>query len=237
MTLSVVDKDKHFTLAVIPWTKEMKNLDGIQQCIDIIHNFGLKIKCLCLDRQFYAANILRYLQNQRIPHIVPAKVNCDELRNKLKERKSKTFQYVINSGKKNALEITICDCVLYLMGKKEKHGTAHHPFVVYGISTSPRKVREIYSHRFSIESSYRMRNITKAKTTSKDPAIRFFYPLIAFLYQNCWIAIQWKRFRKLQRGPMVIESDIFQLDHFAAIIFSEAMSKFSIRTIEDIAIS
>lgn len=127
MTLSVVDKDKHFTLAVIPWTKEMKNLDGIQQCIDIIHNFGLKIKCLCLDRQFYAANILRYLQNQRIPHIVPAKVNCDELRNKLKERKSKTFQYVINSGKKNALEITICDCVLYLMGKKEKHGTAHHP--------------------------------------------------------------------------------------------------------------
>jgi len=237
MTLSVVNKGKHFTLAVIPWTKESKNLDGIQQCIDIIHTFGLKIKSLTLDREFYAANILRYLQNQGIPHIVPVRVNSDKLRNQLKGRKSKNFRHVINYGKENALKITICDCVLYKMGKKEKHGTKHHPFVVYGISPSPRKIREIYSHRFSIESSYRMRNLTKAKTTSKDPVIRFFYALIAFLYQNCWIAIQHKRFRKLQRGPIVIESDIFQLDHFAAIILSEARRKFSIRTIEDIAIS
>lgn len=102
---------------------------------------------------------------------MPVKVNSDKLRNQLKERKSKTFRDVINSGKKNALEITICDCVLYRMGKKEKHGTVHHPVVVFGISPSPRKVREIYSHRFSIESSYRMRNLTKAKTTSKDSGV------------------------------------------------------------------
>jgi putative transposase len=237
MTLSIVDKDKHFTLAVIPWTKGMKNLNGIQQCVDIIHNFGLKIKSLCLDREFYAADIFRYLQNQKIPHLVPVKVNSDKLRNQLKGRKSKTFNHILNVGKPDALEITICDCVLYRMGKREKHGTEHHPFVVSGISTSPRKVREIYSHRFSIESSYRMRNFTKAKTTSKNPVIRLFYTLIAFLYQNCWIAVQWKHFRKLQRGPAVIESDLFQLDHFTALILSEARSRFSIRAIEDIAIS
>ena len=111
------------------------------------------------------------------------------------------------------------------------------PFVVYGMSPSPRKVRSIYSHRFSIESSYRMRNTTKAKTTTKDPVIRFFYALIAFLYQNFWVLIKWKRFRKLQRGPIVIVSDLFQLDHFAALILSESKEKFTIRTVEEFAIS
>jgi len=80
MTLSVVDKNRHFTLAVIPWTKETKNLCGIQQCVDTIHALGLKVKCLTLDREFYATPIFQYLQNMRIPHIVPAKVNCDILR-------------------------------------------------------------------------------------------------------------------------------------------------------------
>jgi len=123
------------------------------------------------------------------------------------------------------------------MGEKGKHGALHHPFVVYGMSPSSRKIRSIYSHRFSIESSYRMRNTTKAKTSTKDPVIRFFYALIAFLYQNFWVLIKWKRFRKLQRGPIVIVSDLFQLDHFAALILSESKEKFIIRTIEEFAIS
>jgi len=127
MTISVVNKGKHFTLAAIPWTKQSQNLDGIQQCIDTIHNLGLGIKCLCLDREFYAANILRYLQNRRIPHIIPVKVNCDKLRSQIKGRKSKTFQYVLNSGTKNALEITICDCVLYRMGKRRNT----EPYIIH----------------------------------------------------------------------------------------------------------
>ncbi len=137
----------------------------------------------------------------------------------------------------NPLEITVCNCVHYRMGEKGKHGALHHAFVVYGMSPSSRKVRGIYSHRFSIESSYRMRNTTKAKTTSKDPVIRFFYALIAFMYQNCWVLIKWKRFRKLQRGPIVIVSDLFQLEHFTALILSESKEKFIIRTIEELAIS
>jgi len=235
MTLSVVDKNRHFTLAVIPWTKETKNLSGIQQCVDTIHALGLKIKCLTLDREFYATPIFQYLQNMRIPHIVPVKVNCDKLRTQLKGRKSKTFDYILKYGKPDALKITICDCVRYHMGKKEKHGTIHHPFVVFRVPLSSRKIQEIYSHRFCIESSYRMCNLTKAKTTSKDPVIRLFYTLISFLYQNCWIVIQHKRFRKLQPGPIVIQSELFKLEHFAALIHSEIMETFSIRRIEDIA--
>ena len=237
MTISVVDKNNHFTLAVIPWTKETKNLSGIQQCVDTIHALGLKIKCLTLDREFYATPIFRYLQNMRIPHIVPVKVNCDILRNQLKGRKSKSFEYLLNSGKKDEKLITIYDCVGYHKGIKEKHGTIHHPFVVFRVPLSSRKIREIYSHRFSIESSYRMCNLTKAKTTSKDPVIRLFYTLISFLYQNCWIVIQHKRFRKLQPGPIVIQSELFRLEHFAALIHSEIMETFSIRRIEDIAIA
>ncbi len=57
---------------------------------------------------------------------------------------------------------------------------------------SPRKVT--YRRRFAIESSYRMRNQVKPKTSSKNATIRYFYALISFLFENIWLCLQRKYF-------------------------------------------
>jgi putative transposase len=49
---------------------------------------------------------------------------------------------------------------------------------------TPRKVSKVYRRRFAIESSYRMRNLVKPKTSSKNATIRYFYALISFLLKN-----------------------------------------------------
>jgi putative transposase len=237
LTMSIVDQGRHLTLFSIPWQKGMKNVDAIKRCIELIRNLGLKIRCICLDREFYAGKIFQYFQMEHIPHIVPVPERGATLKQNLTGTKSNTFRYSLNENSKKPVELVITDCIVYLKGKKGKHGIEHHAFVVFGTSASPRHIREIYRHRFAIESTYRIRNIPLPKTTSKKANIRYFYSLIAFLIQNLWVSIKWTRFARIQRGPKVIEDDRFPLAHLLEIIYVEASAWFSLKDIDDIAIT
>lgn len=237
LTLSIIDTDRHITLFAIPWHSGMKNCKAIQDCIDVIYSLNLKIKGLCIDREFYAAEIFSYLQFANIPHIIPVKEHGAELKRKLKGKKSNTFNYCLNAKSENPVEVTITDCLVYLKGKKGKHGIKHHAFVVFGLSTSPRLIRMIYKHRFAIESTYRLRNTTKPKTSSKDPVLRYYYTLVAFICQNWWISLKWRHFVKSQRGPKVVDSKRFPLQHFVKIVNSELQDHFVVHQISEIVIS
>lgn len=67
--------------------------------------------------------------------------------------------------------------------------------------------------------------------------IAILYTLVAFLCQNQWVHVKWNYFARIQRGPKVIEGDRFTLAHFANIVRMEALPRFKIRTVLDIAIS
>ena len=41
LTMSIIDQGRHLTLFSIPWRKGMKNLEAIQQCIELIDQLGL----------------------------------------------------------------------------------------------------------------------------------------------------------------------------------------------------
>jgi putative transposase len=64
---------------------------------------------------------------------------------------------------------------------KEKRGKKGHGNIglVYEVKWSPKKISAVYIRRFTIELSYRMTNIVKPKTSSKNTNIRYFYTLIS----------------------------------------------------------
>jgi len=66
------------------------------------------------------------------------------------------------------VELDIVIDVKYMKGKRGKKGCENLGFVVHGVDWSPRKVSTTYRRRFAIESSYRMRNQVKPKTSSKN---------------------------------------------------------------------
>ena len=243
LTMSVVDQGRHITIFSIPWRKGMEAINAIQMCIELIDHMGLKIRSLCLDRGFYAGEIFRYLQAERIPHIVPVPKRGKGLKALLNGSKSNTFGYTLNKNTNQPVDLVITDCLVYLKGKskekgkKAKHGIEHHAFVVFGMSTSPRYIRKLYRHRFAIESTYRIRNTTLPKTTSKDPKIRYFYSLISFLIQNWWVSIKWNRFARIQRGPKMVEDERFALAHLVEIMRNEASNWFRLKSIDEIAIT
>jgi len=101
----------------------------------------------------------------------------------MKGKRARCGQYVMNGHKKKICLDIVID-VKYLKGKREKKGCENLGFVVFGVKWSPRKVSTVYRRRFAIESSYRMRNIVKPKTSTKNANIRYFYTLISFLLKN-----------------------------------------------------
>ena len=119
--------------------------------------------------------------------------------------------------------------VKYLKGKRGKKGRENLGFVVFGVKWSPRKVSTVYRRRFAIESSYRMRNIVKPKTSTKNPEIRYFYTLVSFLLKNIWLYLQKKHFVIVKRGPKVIDEDKFRFDMFIILIEEWLRKKLRVR--------
>jgi len=49
-------------------------IDFVTTLTEIICELGVKVKVLCIDREFYTRAVMRYLQSAKIPFIVPVKV-------------------------------------------------------------------------------------------------------------------------------------------------------------------
>ena len=148
--------------------------------IDLINKLNFKIKVLCLDREFYSIDVFEFLQNNGVPHIVPVVKKGEQMKQILIGNKARSTQYVMKNSRKKILLDIIID-VKDLKGKREKKRCENLGFVVFGVSWSPRKVSTVYRRRFAIESSYRMRNLVKPKTSSKNATIQVvskLYPII-----------------------------------------------------------
>ena len=229
ISLYITNKNERFTVSVLPVEKKKPMVEYLCYFFDLIKRLNFKIKVLCLDREFYSIDVFEFLQKNGVPHIVPVVKKGEKMKQLLKGNKARSTQYVMkNSTKKILLDIIID--VKYLKGKRDKKGCENLGFVVSGVKWSPRKVSTVYRRRFAIESSYRMRNVVRPKTSSKNATIRYFYALASFLLKNVWLYLQKKHFTIVKRGPQVIDEDKFRFEVFILLIEEWLRRKLRVRT-------
>jgi len=228
ISLYITNKNERFTVSVLPVEQKKTKIEYLSHFIDLIKRLNFKIKVLCLDREFYCTNVFEFLQNNNVPHIVPVIKRGEQMKQILKGNKARCEQYVMQGSKKK-IRLDIIIDVKYLKGKREKRGCENLGFVVFGVKWSQRKVSTVYRRRFAIESSYRIKNVVKPKTSSKNANIRYFYALISFLLKNIWLYLQKKHFTIVKRGPQVIDEDKFRFDMFVLLIEEGLRRKLRVR--------
>ena len=228
ISLYITNPHERFTVSVLPVEKHKTMVDYLTYFLDLIKKMNLEIRILCLDRGFYSIDVFEFLQRNDVPHIVPVIKRGKQMIQILKGIKARSEQYVMKNSMKKILLDIIID-VKYLKGKRGKKGRENLGFVVFGVKWSPRKVSTVYRRRFAIESSYRMRNIVKPKTSTKNPEIRYFYTLVSFLLKNIWLYLQKKHFVIVKRGPKVIDEDKFRFDMFIILIEEWLRKKLRVR--------
>ena len=125
--------------------------------------------------------------------------------------KSYKTTHTMNQGKDNEVTFDLWVVCKYQKGKRGKYGIEYLAYVVYKVTISLDYIYQDYRKRFGIESSYRLKNICRIRTTTKNPTIRLLFVGISFLLVNIWIDILWSKISKPRRGGRLVYHHLFPL--------------------------
>ena len=76
----------------------------------------------------------------------------------------------------------------------------------------------------AIESSYRLKNLCRIKTTNKKPALRLLFVCLSFLLVNVWVNLLWLHLSQPRRGGRLIYRELFSLKQMLTFL-SQAIDR------------
>jgi len=160
---------------------------------------------------------------------MPVKKSSKKIKGWLDRKVSGRYRYTVKSSKHGSVKVDVIVDVQNAMGRHGKQERISYGYVCLFIDWKPRKVFHIYRKRFGIESSYRMKNRTKARTSSRDPKLRYLYTLVSMMVKNFWVMLRWNYFCPFRRGPKKIETSLFRFEEFLNLIWQAFQRRFKIK--------
>jgi putative transposase len=212
----VIWRDVRLTLAVTYVRTGERMLPLLKRLLKRVAAIGLRWYSLYLDKGFCSGPLIRYLQAQHTPAIIacPIRGKVGGIRALCVGRKSYTTQYTFSD------KTQVC-LVLVRRKFRDKKGQRQVKWLAYvliEVLWSPPEVFVRYRRRFGIECSYRSLHHTKAMTTSRNPAVRFFLLGLALLLENLWVRLRHTVARVPGPGPRRVRLTHFPLHRFITFL-------------------
>ncbi len=219
-TLYVIKKGKRVTLAIrgVRWADTKAAI--ITYLLAELCDLNIHIKQLYLDREFFSVAVIGWLIALDIPFIIPAirRGKTGGINQFLKGKKSYKTYYTMSSKKGKSVTFELWIICRYRKGKRGKNGVEYLVYVIHKVKTSLSHIRESYRRRFGVESSYRLKNSCRIRTTTKNPIIRLLFVGISFLLVNIWVNFLWRRISQPRRGGRLIYRDEFPLKQMLSFL-------------------
>jgi hypothetical protein len=203
-TLCVVKANRRYTLALSLHRRSDTALDALKRVLDTARAAGVRIRRLMLDREFDNNAVVGYLLEQPFPSIMPLMIRGKKggARRILTGRKSHTTTYTRHSTQYGTHGLPITVVCRYKNGRFGDHGVQRFAYVTLGqLKMTPHQIADAYRRRFGIETSYRLMNSVRARTTSTSAAWRLFLVALALLLLNLWTYVKWLHLFVPKPGP------------------------------------
>lgn len=212
-SIYLIKKHKRVTIALTSVQQDDTNVAIITRLLDKISPLNLRIKRLLLDRGFYSVPVIRWLKALDIPFIMPVIVRGKDggTAQLLKGGRSYKTTYTMQSQKYGSVSFEVRVVCVYKNGKRGKHGIEYFAYAVHKISLTLQAIHDDYRRRFGIETSYRMKNQCRIKTTSKNPVIRLLFMGIAFILTDIWVYLCWMYISLPRKGGRKVFPNQFPL--------------------------
>jgi hypothetical protein len=214
-TAYVMHKDVRFTLAVEFVRPGEALIKILKRLVRRVHALKIRLKRGYLDKGFCSIPVMRGLLAEPDWSIImaaPIKGKTGGTRALCQGRRSYRTKHTFRSNDYG--ELTVPVMVVHTRAKR-RDGTDKWVWLVYVLlnvpDMTPRQVRKAYRRRFGIESSYRLLEQVRGKTTARNAALRFLWMGIALLIGNIWIALHWKFLRRRGSGPRRVARQVFIL--------------------------
>jgi putative transposase len=193
-TLYTVKRGKRYTLV----KRSDTSLSVLQRLLVRTAARGLHVQRLYLDRGFDNNAVVVFLKTQPFPAIIPLTIRGEKggsralltghgLSRTSNTRASQTY------GEQTFPVYIVCK---YSAGRYRRHGIQRFAYILTGnVLLPPHQIFQEYRQRFAIESSYRMMNQVRARTTSVSAALRLFFVALALLLLNLWNLVKASTYR------------------------------------------
>jgi len=221
----LIKKNKRVTLC-FRFVKPSDTLfDVLTKVLVMVSNLGIQIKRLYLDREFARTDIITYLAEQPYVSVLPIPKKGNELKSLLKRKESYKTSYTMKSVKYGCITFPLWIACRYSKGRHGKHGAVMLPYAVIGnCSNNVLEISNEYEHRFGIESSYRLMNQARARTSSRDSSFRLLLVGIAFTLVNIWVYLKWFALLRTRMRETDFDDNRFPLALFCDFLCEEIKS-------------
>ncbi len=214
MTVCVTAQREHVTVAGSYMTQLMNPQKLMKELILKSSQYITgKIGVLC-DREFFTSPYIKALYESNVKFLMPARKN-KRIRNIISKTKDypRVVKYPMGKGK-NKVEFW-----LFLVKKKNKNKKDEvHAFATNMAvdEKNAEKLAEFYRNRWTVETSYRGLAEVRARTCSKNFALRWFFVLFGLLVRN---------------GYYLFNEVIIHYGHITLKTFAELMSEIKLGSI------
>lgn len=212
-TVYVICRHKRVTLAIHAIHRQETLVATVTYLLAMLAPLRIRVKRLYLDRGFYSVPVIRWLKALNIPFLMPAIIRgkTGGTRQLLVGRKSYATRYLLGSSQYGAVDCQMRVVCTYHKGFKGKHGIQFSLYVVHRVKVALPQLHQHYKHRFGIETSYRIKNYCRIRTTTKNPVTRLLFVALAFILVNLWVYLLWCYVSQSQRGGRVVYRELFPL--------------------------
>ena len=200
---------------------------------------GIRPCLLLLDRGFYAVNVIRYLQAARWPFLMPVPLRGRKADHPKGPGGTRVFAYwrrggfgrhrLTGPGGRPAT-VGICVHCRNRAGRRGKQGRERLVYAYWGWRPpEPRQLSELYRQRFGIETSYRQMNQGRARTCTRNPAVRLFLVTVALVLRNVWVWLHWEVLSGKRRGGRALRLELLPLKALLDMLWQVAAERFGLQ--------
>jgi hypothetical protein len=218
-TAYVIKKNKRVTLALTYVQADDTLVEVLERLLSRLQALQIGIKRLYLDKQFYTVAVIRHFQT-RYPDqqvLIPVVIRGKQggTRALLQGRHSYRTTYTMHSSKYGEATFPVGVVRKYSKGRYGRHGVEWFAYVLLGPIRSPlSQIYEDYRLRFGIESTYRLMNKVRARTSSRSPGLRLLFVGVALALVNIWVFLKWAYLGRPRRGGRQVLAHLFPLSMF-----------------------
>src|SRR5579871_252998 len=199
-SISLLRKGQYYVVALTPYDPGESLADVTRRLLRQAAQLGFSPRYVFMDRTFWSAEVFRYLQQARTPFVLPVLARGKKAskpggptgtRVCFEARPTGTYSYRITSRQGHRATVTILVQRHNHAGRKGQHGRYAWAYAVWRVDlATARSAQASYRRRFRIESSYRLLETGRGRTSSRDEGLRLWYIVLAVLLVNAWLTLR-----------------------------------------------
>jgi hypothetical protein len=206
-SLLVLRRGRSFTVGLTPVARGEKQTTVMARLLSQAQQAGLQVQRLLLDRGFYGAPTIQWLQQQQLAFLMPMMRRGKAGRSKATSTGTQkffvrgrrgwtTYTWTMprRPGRQHEERITVTvDVCMVPRPKKRPRQKGPLVFACHGLPKMDLEaVRQLYRKRFGIETSYRQLGEGLASSCSTNATYRFLLVAIALVLRNIWVWLHWQ---------------------------------------------